>query len=475
MNSIRSNFIWNTSYQIVRILTPIITIPYLARVLGSEALGTYSYTYTITTYFTYFCLLGLQQYGNREIAKCRDDQFRRSSTFWSIFFMQAVTGLAVIAAYFAYIFLLSGPLFVISCVWFIWVIAETVDISWFFYGMEQFKTITIRNFIVRVTLIAGIFILVHDSNDLVLYCFLQAGSFAANSLILWVMMRHVVIFVRPSWKQIQIHIAPNLKLFLPVIAISVYTQLNEIIIGVTCGMDEVAYFDNAYKVVTIPLTIIQSLGTVMLPRMSNIVSAGDELVVRRYIGFSIWLSQAMAFCLAFGIAGISPSFVPIFFGPGYEPCIQLMILLSATIPICAWSNVLGVQYLIPHENDNAYLISVLSGALANICLCALLVVPLGAPGAAIATVVAELIVSFVQSLFVKRSLPLRKYLIDTLPFFVIGIIEFFMVRLTGLAADGTVLWLVVEIVFGGLTYVAISYVWLSVMHDPRLKLVLRKS
>jgi O-antigen/teichoic acid export membrane protein len=474
LSSIRSNFAWNTSYQVVRILTPIITTPYLARVLGSEALGTYSYTYTVATYFTYFCLLGLQQYGNREIAKCQDDKAARSRTFCSIFAMQLVTGALVTIVYLVYVFLLSGSLLGCSLMWLIWVVAEAVDISWFFYGLEQFRTITIRNLVVRLALIVCIFAFVHDAGDLIVYCGLQASTFAINSLILWLMMRGKVNFVRPTLRQVAVHIKPNLTLFAPIIAISIYTQLNEIILGAMGGMSEVAYYDNAYKIVTIPLTIIQSLGTVMLPRMSNIISARDEVTAKHYIDVSSWLSQAMAFGLAFGIAGIAPEFVPVFFGPGYDPCVVLMPLFAVIIPICAWSNVMGVQYLIPHERDRQYLISVLTGAAMNVALCALLVGPMGAVGAAVATACAELTVSVAQSAFIGRALPLHRYLLDVVPFAAVGLAEYVCVRLVGVVMGATVLGVACQVVIGGAAYLVLSFVWLKFTHDQRLELLLRR-
>lgn len=474
MSSVRSNFVWNTSYQVVRILTPLITTPYLARVLGSEALGTYSYTYTVGAYFTYFCMLGLQQYGNREIARCRDDYGARSRTFCSIFAMQLGISALVVVAYLAYVFLLSGPLFACSLVWTIWVAAEAVDVSWFYYGMEEFKAITIRNLLVRLALIACIFAFVHSTSDLVIYCGLQAGTFAVNSAILWTLLHGKVSFVKPERREVLAHVKPNLVLFAPIIAISIYTQLNEIILGQMGGMSEVAFYDNAYKIVTIPLAVIQSLGTVMLPRMSAVIAHGDEGQEVHYLNISSWLSQAMAFGLAFGIAGVAPEFVPVFFGPGYDPCIVLMPLLAVIIPICAWSNVLGVQYLIPHDRDRQYLLSVLTGAAANIALCALLVGPMGAVGAAIATACAELAVSAAQSLFIGRALPLRRYLLDAAPFAVIGVAEYACVRLVGSAMGATVTGVAYQVVAGGAAYLALSYAWLKLTHDQRLKLLLRR-
>ena len=474
MSSVRSNFVWNTAYQVVRILTPLITMPYLARVLGSESLGIYSYTYTIANYFTYFCLLGLGQYGNREIAKAREDRGRLSRTFWSIFAMQLSVGVLVVAAYLFYVFFASGEYFVYSLIWGVWVLAEVVDVSWFFYGMEEFRAMTIRNLLVRVCVIVGIFVLVRDANDLWVYCALQAVAFGINSWVLWAMMPGRVEFVMPTTREVLMHVRPNLTLFAPVIAISVYTQFNEIVLGNLGGMCEVAYYDNAYKIVVIPLTIISSLGTVMLPRMSSVIAKGERGAVSYYLNISFWLSEAMAFGLMFGIVGVAPEFVPVFFGGGFDPCRILMPLLAVIIPVCAWSSVLGNQYLIPHEKDGQYLGSVLVGSAVDLGFCAILVPSSGAYGAAVATVFAELFVSLAQSLMLRREVLLGRHLLDAIPFVAVGVIEYAVVRFIGGAMGATVTGVACQVIAGATSFFILSFAWLKFTRDQRLGILLRR-
>lgn len=474
VSSLRSNFAWNSSYQIVRIITPFITTPYLARVLGSEVLGTYSYTCTVAGYFTTFCLLGLAQYGNREIAKVRGDREASSRVFCSILAMQVAIGVFVFLAYLLYVVLLSGELSPYMMAWGIWVAAEVVDISWFFYGIEDFKEMTIRNLAVRVAVIIGIFALVHNSGDLMTYCLLQSVAFAINSWVLWILLRGRISFHRPTVKEVLVHVKPNLILFAPVLAISVYMQFNEVILGNVSGMSEVSFYDNAYKIVTVPLAVIQSLSTVMIPRMSNVISRGDRDSARYYLSVSSWASQLMSFGLMFGIAGIAHEFVPVFFGPGFEACEQLMPLLAPIVPVCAWSGLLGNQYLIPHEQDSKYLVSVLLGAGVSVSFCSLLVRPYGAFGAAVATVCAELTVSVVQSVYVRRSLPLRSFLLDAMPFMLIGLVEFAAVRLVGAIMGASIAGLACQILAGIVVYVAMAYIWLRITHDDRLRLLLNR-
>ena len=442
-------------------LTPIITTPYLARVLGSDALGTYSYTYTVATYFTYFCLLGLGQYGNREVAKARDDKATLSEVFSSILVMQLVVGSIVVLLYFGYCFCISGSLLIFSLIWLIWVLAETVDISWLFYGLEEFKTITIRNVVIRVFLIVGIFAFVKSSEDLGVYCFLQASTFAANSAILWGLVWRRVKFRKPTLRRVLEHVKPNFVLFLPVIAISVYTQLNAIILGNICGMTSVAYYDNAYKIISISLTVIQSPGTAMLPRMSALVASGDDAEVERHLDVSILVSQVIAYCFMFGIIGISTVFVPVFFGAGYDACAPLMCIFAFMVPLCGWSNVLGVQFLIPFAKDVAYLKSVVYGALSNVILCVPLTLSFGVYGAAVASLIAELTVTLVQAYYARGQLQVLNYFKKGIPFLCFGLIELFSVRAVCIAFDSEFIGLTAGIFVGGLVYLAMSYLWLK--------------
>ncbi|WP_449315406.1 oligosaccharide flippase family protein [Rubneribacter sp.] len=459
--SLRANFVWNTSYQVVRMLTPIITTPYLARVLGSDALGTYSYTYTVATYFTYFCLLGLGQYGNREVAKARRNKEVLSEIFSSIFVMQFAVGLIVVLMYLGYAILISGSLMVYSLIWLIWVLAEAVDISWFYYGLEEFKTITIRNIIIRVSLILGIFAFVSSPADLDVYCLLQALSFALNSVVLWGLLKSRIWFICPVPARVLRHLKPNLVLFLPVIAVSVYTQLNAIFLGNLCGMSSVAYYDNSYKIITISLTVIQSLGTVMLPRMSVLAASGDDNEAKRYLDKSVLLSQAIAFCFMFGIIGIAPVFVPVFFGSGYDPCVLLMIIFAFMIPLCGWSNVLGVQYLIPFGKDGVYLKSVICGALINAALCVPLISYCGVYGAAFAALFAELAVTLVQIAYAKGELRIRSYIRKGIPFLCFGLIEFVVARMACVIFESAFVGLVAGVAMGGVVYAIPAFMWLK--------------
>lgn len=472
--SLKKNFLWNSSFQLVRILTPLVTTPYLARVLGSEGLGAYSYTYAIANYACLFVLLGINQYGNREIAKVRQNRAELSRTFSSIFAMQALWGIAVTALYVGYALGLSGSNRPYSLIWLLWVVAEIFDVSWFFFGLEEFKVMTIRNLLVRLFVIVSIFIFVRTADDVWVYCLLQAAAYLISSAVLIPMLKERIDWTPPSLHQIIVHIKPNLTLFAPVIAITLYVQANKLILGWFSGMSEVAYYDNADKISIIPLSVIQSLGTVMLPRMSHVRSVGEPEQARRYFDSTIWFGSVMAFGFAFGIVAVSPEFVPIFFGSGFEKCVVLMPLLAAIIPAVAWSNALGVQWLLPAERDGQYLLSVAAGALVNLSLCVLLVPSMASIGAAFATIAAEFVVTGVQAFLLRNELPLAEYVREGIPYAVFGVLMLLIIRSVAGVLPADSLGLAVEILVGIFAYGFMCGVWLIARRDKHIGLLVGK-
>lgn len=470
--SIKKNFLLNSSYQILQILTPLVTTPYLSRVLGPENVGVYSYTSSITNYFVMFALLGMSTYGVRAIAVCTTRE-ERSKTFWSAYASQLIMGCAVLIAYAVYGLFVHAGGYLITVLWGMWVLSAALNVSWLLFGLEEFKVTTIRSCIVRLLSVAAIFLFVRDAGDLWGYVAAISGAYLLEQLAVWPFVFKYVDFHKPSFEELKVHFIPNLKLFIPVIAISLYTSLDKIILGAMSDMRQAGYFEYSEKLSKMPLAVITAMGTVMLPRMSSTLASGDRAEGLNLIQKSMWVMQAGAMALAFGIAAITPEFVPVFFGEGYDPCIPLMVIISITIPLIAATNVIGKQYLLPTMRENLYTWSVVVGAVVNLVINFALIPSLGAMGAAIATVAAELVVLLAQSFFVRKELPLLSYLRDAIPFAVIGAVMLVAVRAS--AAVFNRIWglsiygLALEIVVGVIVFVALTLIMLHVTRSEILQ------
>ncbi len=470
--SLKENFLWNATFQLLRIITPIITMPYLARVLGPDHMGLYGYTYAIANYFSLFAILGLNQYGNREIAKVKHDRILLSKVFFEIYIMQVVTGLLTSSIYILYSLLIAQDR-TIALIWFFWVGFEVLDINWLFFGLEEFRITVIRSTIIRIVLVIGIFTLVHSESDLWLYTLLQALSYGVGYIVLWPFVPQRVDFILPSLQSIVKHIKPNLLLFAPVMAISLYTQLDKVLLRHLTDAAQVGFYDNSEKICQVPLSLISALGTVMLPRISSLIVTGKRESIDSYLSKSVWASSMMSWAFCLGVFAVAPEFAPVYFGNGYESCSDLMRGLSFMIPIVALSNVFGVQCLIPLGMDRQYTYAVVTGALVNLFGNLILIPRIGTMGAVYSTLLAEGSVTIMQAWFIRKVYPIMQYICEGIPFSIIGFVMFLSIRFIVQFLSINAFGLFIEIIFGAIVYAVLVLAWLMISKDNRLSTIIR--
>lgn len=286
------------------------------------------------------------------------------------------------------------------------------------------------------------FIVVRGEHAVFAYCMLISGSTLVSVLILWPFLRSRIIWVRPTIRGVTTHIVPNLVLFVPVVAVSLYTVLDKVMLGHMSTLEQTGFFENSLKVSQMPFTLVTALGTVMLPRMSNLIASGREGEGRRYLGVSMWLALGLSLAFSFGIAGVAPVLAPVYFGPGYQACVPVLCVLVLNMPFMAWANVLRTQYLIPKGMDRAYVLSVVVGA-------------------AWGTTLAEVAVCVVQVVEVRGMLPQRRWLGENLPFVAVGAAMFVAVRWLGSLMGLRVATLAAQVLVGGMLFALLSWAWLA--------------
>lgn len=408
INSIKRNFLYNAFYNVLALIIPLVTTPYISRIMGAEKIGIYSYAYSIATYFGLFILLGLNNYGNRTIASVRDDKDKLSKTFCSIYAMQLIMSLFVIIIYILYTLFLSSDR-LMAWTQLIYLISVSLDINWFFFGMEQFKLTVSRNTIIKILNLIFIFVLVKNQSDLYIYGLIMVCGPLLSQLILWLFIKKYIIFRRVSLNDVYVHVKPNLILFIPVIAISLYTIMDRVMLGMMSSMTEVGYYENSNKLTQIPVMAISSLGTVMLPRISNMISNGRKEESIRYIQKSLILSILLSTSMAFGLCAVSNEFIPIFYGNGFGKCKNVISILVLSSIFISWANVIRTQYLIPNKKDKIYIVSVFLGAIVNVIINLILIPKLMSIGAAIGTICAEFSVCAYQTYKIKNELNIKLF------------------------------------------------------------------
>lgn len=451
VKNIKINLIYNSLYQILTMVIPLITTPYVSRVLGSNGIGRYSYAYAIACYFVMFAMLGVNNYGNRTIATVNEDKAKMSKYFWSIYAFQLIISIFVIIFYIMYV-VLWGDDKTIGWIMLIYVISAVLDINWFFFGIEQFKITVIRNSLVKLLSVICIFIFVKTKNDVYTYAFVSVIGVLLSQIILWIMLKKYIRFTRITFKDIIPHIKPNLVLFIPVIAISFYNSMDKIMLGIMSTKTEVGYYGSCEKIIQIPIALITALGTVMLPRISNMLANKREKKTLQYLKKSLILTMFIAAPMSFGIMAVAKEFVPVFYGAGFSKCINIFQFLMPSCLFIAFANVIRTQFLIPHQRNKVYIVSVLAGAITNLLINLLLIPIFKSIGAAIGTLCAELIVCIVQCFYIRKEINTIKYFVYSLPSILMSIIMYIVLRLINLSELSNLSVLFVKIVIGTSIY-----------------------
>ena len=467
MASLKKNFIYQTGYQVLATALPLITTPYINRVLGAEQLGTYTYAANIANYFTIFAMLGFNNYGSKMIAATKHNENELAHTFSSIRKLQCLMATVVVAIYLLFVSLCipdNKPLYFIES---LWIINCFIDINWFFWGLEKVKLTVTRNLIIKLITLLGIFIFVKTRKDILIYAFILVIGTILSDVYLVSQVKKYVKGTRTTFYEIIIHIKPCIALFIPVVAMSIYQQMDKTMLGLLSTYEQVGYYSSADKIVNIPLGIITGLGTVSLPRIVSLISENKTMEYKKVVQKSISLVMFMCSAIAFGILAVSQEFVPLFFGSEFLPCVSLISFLAFVIFFKAISTVLVNQILIPNDNEKYYIISVFVGAFINLILNYSLIRQFDAVGAVYATLISELIVCFVQIFVCFKYLNVLKMLGKNFPYIILGMLMYASVR--GVAEHITNISLfkrhVIEILVGGAFFGGACLVYWVVKRD----------
>lgn len=456
-NSIKKNFIYNLIYQILLLAFPLITVPYVSRVLGVDGVGVYSFTYSIVYYFMLMSLLGINNHGNRAVAKVREDKNKLSETFFSIYIIQLISSILMVLLYILYLLIFSPEFLPIAQIQMIYIVSAMFDINWFFFGLEEFKLTTLRNIIIKILSVIMIFILVKGPDDVWIYTLILGGSALVSQIVLWPPLFRRIKFTLPNKRAILRHVKPCLVLFIPVIAISLYKVMDKIMLGIMTNVAEVGYYEQAEKITTMPLALVTALGTVIMPRMANLASKGHEEKMREYIGRSIKFMMFLAFPICLGLIAVADNFVPIFLGNEFEKSALLAKLLSVTVLFLAFANILRTGYLIPKERDGDFVVFTLIGAFTNLIINLLLIPRLESFGACIGTVIAEFVVMLYQIYAVKKDLPIRSYIREIMPFAISALAMFLAIAWLPFFDIPKVWCIIIQIVVGMFVYYLLNY------------------
>lgn len=445
------NYLYKVSYDIFILLVPIITAPYIARILGAHNIGIFAYVNSVVSLIMNIALLGTYTYGCREVAYV-SKQKDTSVVFREIFTLRILL-LAVSSVIYFGVALLEKHFGIYYLLYFLWFVSNYIDVSWLFVGKEDMKIPTIKNFVGKIIFIVCLFLFVKDKNDLNIYFILNAVISFMSNVSIFPQLKKYVTFGKLNLKNSYKHLLPCVQLFLPSIASILYIQIDKIMLQYFTDMSNVAYYEQAEKIVKVPLAIVTSLAVVMMPKVANKIknNFNKEEVIKDIV-FGLNFCSILVYPMAIGIACISYQVVPWYLGKEFLPVARIMIALSPIIITNAYRNISGNVYLVAANKTNVLTISNVMACVINLIVNIVLIPVYGVVGAAMGTVIAEVVCFGIQSYYLIKDLKIAKYYIQSLKYLVYGIpMGVFLIYFTN-KASSNVYNTFIEVFLGVLIY-----------------------
>ena len=464
------NYLYNLSYQILTIILPIITVPYVTRIFTSEALGNYVFYNSIVSYFSLFAMLGIGVYGTKQIAAATDV----SSTFWNIYVIQLIASILAISVYVIAVFSIPQMGGIIPLIVGITLFANMIDISWLFSGKEDFKKITIRNVVIRIIGVISIFTFIKSSDDLYLYVFLIVIFDFLGQFVMWVPAKKFI--KRPSFntKIMKKNLHPIILLFLPQVAISLYVVLDRTLLGLLGSYSDVGIYEQGQKLISILLKVVSSLGVVMLPRVANLLSERKDREAQNMVKFSFILYNLIIFPMIFGLIAVNEVFVKLFLGQNFQDVKYVLYIIVFNIMFVGWTNILGYQVLVVRNKNKEFMLSTTIPAFVSVAVNIAVIPFFGYIGASITSVVVEILVFAIQWYY-SRNIINKKLLFnkDLVKIILSSLVMFGAVMLCKmtLGFDGIV-GLVIYLVVGGISYLGMLFL-LKTVNIKEMKAMLK--
>ena len=449
------NYLYNLSYQILTIILPIITVPYVTRIFTSEALGNYVFYNSIVSYFSLFAMLGIGVYGTKQIAAASDV----SNTFWNIYVIQLIASILALSVYVVAVFSISQMGGIIPLIVGITLFAKMIDISWLFSGKEDFKKITIRNVVVRIIGVISIFTFVKSSDDLYLYVFLIVIFDFLGQFVMWVPAKKFIKHPSFNTNTIKKNLYPIILLFLPQVAISLYVVLDRTLLGILGSYSDVGIYEQGQKLISILLKVVSSLGVVMLPRVTNLLSDRKEKEAENMVRFSFILYNLIIFPMIFGLIAVNDVFVKLFLGKNFQDVKYVLYITVFNIMFVGWTNILGYQVLVVRNKNKEFMLSTTIPAFVSVVVNIAAIPFFGYIGASITAVVVEILVFAIQWYYsrniINKNLLFNKDLVKIICSSLVMFGVVMLCKIT-LGLDG-IIGLIIYLVVGGISYLGMIF------------------
>ena len=454
---IKKNFIYNLLNQFFSLAVPVVITPYVSRIFEADGIGINGYTTANVTYFMLFCMLGISGYGQRTIAINRNDKSAVSKIFWELQWIHFFTLIVTSAAY-SLLVLFSENYSIYYVAHYSLLLSNFFDISWLYKAYEKFKNIAIRNILIKIFTLLFTFMFINEKDDLIIYIFIHSFGTLISNVSLWLGLKEYVIWTPFERLNLKRHFKDIMIFFLPTIAASIYSVLDRSVINwITHEEAQNGYYDQAFKLLQICNVIVQTLATVSSPRMSydyhneSIASFKEKL--NRYLRAMLMFSLP----ISFGVCAIACDLIPLYLGNGYGEVIKIVYVFMPLVVILGFSVYLDGLYLIPAGKRLQSSFAIIAGSITNLFLNYFLVSKFAAFGAAIATLITEILVSGIMIVLSKEIIKWKEIVKTFSKYFLFSIIMFFVVCKIGLWFDNVYIKLFLQVGTGGIIYLLLMF------------------
>ena len=405
MSSLKKNIIYSSILTTANYIFPLLTYPYVSRVLGVANIGVCNFVDSLINYYVIFSMLGIATVGIREISQAKGCRERLDKTFSRLMTINTITTSIVLAALIASIFLVPKLYENKELMWIgaLKLVSTFLLIDWLYKGLEEFKYITDRTILVKCLYVVSVFLFIRSAEDTKLYFFLLTMMITANAAINLVHSRKYVRFgfcfegLKPVFKAVTI-------LGIYGILTSLYTTFNTVFLGFVSGDVEVGYYATSHKIFKIILALFTAVTGVMMPRLSSLLGEGRHDEFKRLLKKSFSMLMMVFIPIAAGICIFAPLIIRIIAGPEFEGAIVPLRIISPLIVIIGIEQIIIIQGLMPLKKDKAILINSIAGAVTGITLNLLLVPRYGAVGSSIAWFASECVVLTSALIFFNKAM-----------------------------------------------------------------------
>ena len=416
-HSVTENIIWNGFLKLFGVLFPLITFPYATRCLGAESLGRVTFVGSIISYFTLCANLGIPTYGIRACSKVRDNQKDLSKTVHEIFLINVVTTIIAYAVLVGCIIFI--PWFksekILLLVSSISIVFSCIGMDWLYSAIEEYRYITIRSFVIKIISLVVLFIFVKNENDYIAYACVSAIASVGSNIFNLFRLKKIIILKPLGNYQFKKHLKPIFTFFATTIAVMIYTNIDTAMLGFLSNNTEVGYYAVAVKLKTVLLSVITSVGVILLPRITYYLSNNQKNLAVQLSAKTLHMILLISIPLVLFFEMNCKTSIDIFAGAGYEPAVDSMMVLMPLLVIVGVANILVYQYILPKGMEQKYCIITVISAGIDIVINLILIPSYGALGVAIGTLAAETVGLIIQIVILKNDIRLIWGMVRKMP------------------------------------------------------------